>query len=69
MTIPDEPQFHGYTAQRRAETNHLLDIVQTTNALNRQEGVWQRVHQSRQPSLVTQGLIPKPSQVSQVSMT
>ena len=37
-TIPDELQIHGYTAQRRAETNSLLDMVWTANALHRQEG-------------------------------
>ena len=37
-TIPDKPQIHDYTAQRRAETNSLLDMVGTANALYRQEG-------------------------------
>ena len=47
--------------QRRAETNSLQDMVRTANVLHRQEG-----DGSEQPSVVTQGLIPKPSQVSQV---
>ena len=34
-TIPDKPQIHGYTAQRRAATNCLLDMVQTRNGLHR----------------------------------
>ena len=31
-------QIHGYTAQMRAETNSLLDMVRTAHALHRQEG-------------------------------
>ncbi|KAK2161512.1 hypothetical protein LSH36_115g05062 [Paralvinella palmiformis] len=34
----DEPQIHGYTTQRRAETSSLLDMVQIADALHRQEG-------------------------------
>ena len=37
-TISDEPQIHGYTAQRRAEINSLLDMGSTASALHRQEG-------------------------------
>ena len=37
-TVPDEPQIHGYTAQRRAETNNLLDMIRIADALHRQEG-------------------------------
>jgi len=29
-TIPDEPQIPGYTAQRRAESNSLLDMTRLT---------------------------------------
>ena len=68
VTILDEPQIHAYMAQRRAETKCLLDIFQTANALHRQEGGG-TVHPSGRPSMVTQGLIPKPSQVSQVSIS
>ena len=37
-TVPDEPQIHGYTAQRRAETNSLLYMARIKDALHRQEG-------------------------------
>jgi len=37
-TVPGEPQILGYTAQRRAETNSLLDMVRIADALHRQEG-------------------------------
>jgi len=37
-TVPDEPQIHGYTAQRRAETNSLLDMVRIADTLHRQKG-------------------------------
>ena len=36
-TVPDESQIHGYTVQRRAEINSLLDMVQIADALHRQE--------------------------------
>ena len=31
-TIPDEPQIPGYTAQRRAESNSLLDMTRLGEA-------------------------------------
>ena len=31
-TIPDEPQIPGYTAQRRADSNSLLDMTRVGNA-------------------------------------
>ena len=32
ITIPDEPQIPGYTAQRRAESNSLLDMTSLSQA-------------------------------------
>ena len=37
-TVPDEPQIPGYTAQRRAETNSLLDMAQF-GMVHRKSGV------------------------------
>ena len=31
-TIPDEPQVLGYTAQRRADSNSVLDMAKFVNA-------------------------------------
>ena len=31
-TIPDEPQIQGYTAQRRSDTNSLIDMVKFAEA-------------------------------------
>jgi len=55
-TVPDEPQIHGYTAQRRADTNSLLDMIRTADSQHRQEG-------GDYKSIIvgTQELIPKPS--------
>ena len=36
--VPDEPQIHGYTAQRRAESNSLIDMAKLAKALQWQEG-------------------------------
>ena len=33
-TVPDEPQIPGYTAQRRAETNSLIDMARFSPAHN-----------------------------------
>ena len=30
-TVPDEPQIQGYTSQRRAESNSLLDMIALVN--------------------------------------
>ena len=32
LTIPDEPQIPGYTAQRRADSNSLLDMTRHANS-------------------------------------
>ena len=37
LTVPDEPQITGYTAQRRAESNSLLDMACHAHTRNRME--------------------------------
>ena len=37
LTIPDEPQIPGYTAQRRADSNSLLDMTRLAEACHNYE--------------------------------